>query len=476
MEPTGAESSKRAERPARETVVAASSHEYQRAISYLYERINYEKTADSAPYPFRLRRMSEFLDRFDLHGIAGKSVPVIHVAGTKGKGSTATMVASMLTAGGFRTGLYTSPHLMRLEERFTVNGTMPSESDVVLMIDSIAIEADQMARTNLGVPTFFEMTTAMALMHFRNSQCNAVVLEVGLGGKLDSTNVCYPAVTAITSIGFDHQHILGNTLGEIASQKAGIIKDGVPIVSGTVQTEARDVIQQIASRKNAPLFQINTDFSCELKNAISPDDWTTTFDLISHQAPVRKRTDWTTSLDGDHQARNACVACAIVDLLALQGYKISDADQKAGLSKVPIAGRIERFRLPGNLDVILDTAHNTDSIDALCDCVERRAQGRPVTVVFGTSRDKEHKPMLARLCQVADELILTRYFGNPRYRETSELKRDLPSGCSASVIENPQAAVETAIRRYANSQLVVICGSFFLAAEVRPLLEKLIQP
>ena len=156
-----------------------STSEYAGAIAYLYGRINYERTADTAPYPFRLRRMNELLDRLDLRGIAGRDIPVVHIAGTKGKGSTSAMVASMLSASGYRTGLYTSPHLLKLEERFTVDGQIPSEAEVVQLIDSIRREADQMAASEFGEATFFELTTAIALLHFRNHQCEAAVLEVG---------------------------------------------------------------------------------------------------------------------------------------------------------------------------------------------------------------------------------------------------------------------------------------------------------
>jgi dihydrofolate synthase/folylpolyglutamate synthase len=444
-----------------------SAH-YARAVDYLYARINYERTADTAPYPFRLRRMNELMDRLDLHGIAGRAVPVVHVAGTKGKGSTSTMIAAMLTAGGFRTGLYTSPHLIRLEERFTVDGKMASKVEVIRLIEEIATEADRLAVSDVGAPTFFELTTAMALRHFQASECTAVVLEVGLGGKLDSTNACHPTVTAITSIGFDHQHILGNTLGEIATQKGGIIKPGIPIVTGVVQSDARSVIAEIAATKQARLFEIHSQFDCKMQESSPFLDWSTTFDLISRDEAIHNRLGWTVPLDGEHQARNASVACVVMDLLSASGICVSEDAQKRGLSNAKIEGRVERFRLHDNVDLILDTSHNIDSIAALCDCISRRSQGRPVTVVFGTSRDKEHRPMLALLSRSSDFLFLTRYHGNPRYRDTAELLRDLPQGETAVIEDDPSAAVQAAIGRVSGPHLIVVCGSFFLAAEVRP--------
>jgi dihydrofolate synthase / folylpolyglutamate synthase len=463
----------------------AMSQAYEQAVAYLYGRINYERTADTAPYPFRLRRMSELLDRLDLRGIAGSDIPVVHIAGTKGKGSTSSMVASMLTAGGFRTGLYTSPHLVRLEERFTVDGIIAKPEAVVELVHSIRDEIDRMAKTDLGPPTFFEVVTAMALMHFRNSRCQAVVLEVGLGGKLDSTNVCVPAVTAITSIGFDHQHILGNTLAEIAAQKAGIIKSVAPVVSGVIPDEPRQVIEQVARDKQTELIAINRDFSVRYHadppdqadvstpDASSADSWMASFDLISHHPRVESRSQWPLPLDGEHQSRNAAVACVILDLLKSRRATVDSGQQRSGLANVRVAGRVERFRVSPQVDIILDTAHNVDSIEALCRCIQKRAKDRPVIIVFGTSRDKEHVPMLSQLCELADHMILTRYHGNPRYRDPLELQRDLPVGTQVNVtiIDQPLDAVQAALDQDAGPKLVVICGSFFLAAEVRPMLE-----
>jgi len=452
---------------------------YERAITLLYERINYERTADSAPYAFRLQRMHEFLDRFDLHGIAGRDVPVVHIAGTKGKGSTASMVAAMLSAGGFRTGLYTSPHLLRLEERFTVDGQLATESEVVSLIHDVAAEGTRMEAAGLGAPTFFEFSTAMALLHFRRRDCRAVVLEVGLGGRLDSTNVCYPAVTAITSIGLDHQHILGHTLAEIASQKAGIIKPGVPVVSGTTAPDAADVIRETAERVGADLYEINRDFRViansggQVTGTPSGDDeWTTRFDLVSLNEKLASRSRWHVALDGDHQAANASVACAMMDLLAERSGVVVPWDiQKTALGNMSVMGRVQRFRVRDGVDIILDTSHNFDSIAALCQCIGRRRQGRHVTIVFGTSRDKDHRVMLDQLRQCADALVLTRYHKNPRFREPEELLADVRDDDwtdrgAVTICVDPADAVRGAVAGHLGPHLIVVCGSFFLAAEV----------
>ena len=446
--------------------------DYLAAIEYLYGQINYERTAESKPYAFRLRRMRELLDLLDLRGVAGDAAPVVHIAGTKGKGSTATMVAAMLSASGIRTGLYTSPHLIDLEERFVVDGVAPDKPEVANLVSTVRDAAEKLARSDAGPPTFFELTTAIALLHFKRQNCGAVVLEVGLGGRLDSTNVCKPAVTAITSIGLDHQHILGETIPEIALQKAGIIKPGVPIVSGLAKGEAAEVIDRVAGERAAPLYKIVTDF--EVRPGSRVDHWGSTFDLVSHRPEIRPRSAWHVPLDGEHQRRNAALACVIVDLLGQAGTATPLEDQAAGMAGVRCVGRIERFLMPDGGEIILDTAHNIDSISALCECIGSRAGGRMVTVIFGTSRDKTHLPMLQRLDAIADRLVLTRYHGNPRYRDPAEMLAELPpaTAAKATVEIRPEVAVMKARESGIGPEdhLIVICGSFFLAAEVRPLL------
>ena len=380
------------------------------------------------------------------------------------------MVAAMMTASGIRTGLYTSPHLVDLEERFVVDGQRASKPEVAGLVAAVRDAAQCLASSDAGPPTFFELTTAVALLHFKLRDCQAVVLEVGLGGRLDSTNVCVPKVTAITSIGLDHQHILGNTLGEIAYQKAGIIKPNVPVVSGLSDGEAAEVIQRVASERGAPLLKIGTDF--DFSGEALPDAWGSRFDLISKHPSVRERLGWLLPLDGSHQGRNAAIACTVMDLLQHSGTETPLDAQASGLAHVKCVGRIERFLMPDGSEVIIDTAHNIDSIGALCNCLQQRAAGRTVTIIFGTSRDKDHIAMLQRLCETAGRLILTRYHGNPRYREPAELMAALPPGQTATIQECPATALAIA-RQNAQppeDHLIVVCGSFFLAAEVRPLL------
>lgn len=446
--------------------------DYDDAIEYLYRLINYEKTGDSKPYPFRLKRMHELVRLLDLSGVAGAGLPLIHIAGTKGKGSTATMAAAMLTACGLRTGLYTSPHLLRIEERFTVDGREPNRDEMVELIAEVREAAQSLAAKGFGKPTFFELTTTVALSYFRRQACQAVVLEVGLGGLLDSTNVCHPTVTAITSIGLDHQHILGETIAEIAFQKAGIVKPSIPVVCGVREGDAAVVIERVASEQGAPLFKIGRDFDYRL--TLDDDRWGSRFDLVAKDPRFRTRQGWSLPLPGEHQGHNAALACALIDLLDPETIRTPLEAQGRGLAAVRCTGRIERFRLADGTEVILDTSHNVESISALCDFLRRTSAPQLRTVIFGTSKDKPYAEMLANLEAIADRLILTRYHGNPRFRETGDLLAAVRDHGRVSVEQTPLQAL-----RLAQSfdvppaeHQIVICGSFFLAAELLPLIDR----
>ncbi|WP_153557801.1 bifunctional folylpolyglutamate synthase/dihydrofolate synthase [Roseimaritima sediminicola] len=471
-------------------------------MGYLYGRINYERLAASAqPFPFRLKRMRGLLRQLD-H--PDRSLDIVHIAGTKGKGSTATMVAAMLSAGGYRTGLYTSPHLNRLGERFRVDGQPCPDADLVALVDQVRQAAERLQQEGGEgtAATFFELTTAMALVHFRTQGCRAAVLEVGLGGRLDSTNVCQPLVTAITSVGLDHQHILGHTLAEIAAEKAGIFKAGVPAISGVVDGPAAPVIARRAHQCGARLWQRGRDFDARL-TGFAPH-WGTRFDFVSHTVPFQQRDDWQVPLEGEHQAQNAAVALAIMDVLAQQGSLATDpTDQRRGLAAVVCPARIERLRLQaaaGGPTVLLDAAHNAESIAALCAVVRRRRSTGPVAVVFGTSHDKDPAAQLGPLLETCDHLLLTRFHGNPRWCAPAELAAvarrlaaargnpprpdeqdavpaELASPCTIPprgaapairVLDDPAAALRQAAEIVSGDGMVVICGSFFLAAELRP--------
>ncbi len=450
----------------------AKDSPYQQALAFLYGRINYERIVEpSGRYKFRLRRIRELLRRLDLSDYlyipptVKSKVPLVHIAGTKGKGSTAAMVAASLTAAGLRTGLYTSPHLHQLEERFRIDGVPCSQQELVALVQRIASVTEDIER-ELGPTSFFELTTALALLHFDSSDCDAIVLEVGLGGRLDSTNVCSPSVSVVTSIGLDHQHVLGNTLIEIATEKAGIIKPGVPVVSGILDPEAAEVVARVAADQNCDLFQLGTDFDFQTTPAI---DWGSELDYQGLRKPLSKQIVVNMQMEGDHQSRNGAIAIATLDLLRKQGVAIPIKAVQQGISRSKCIARIERFLLPENITVIIDAAHNDDSIAALCSTLRRRCSDHPIVIVFGTSVDKDSESMLHALREITDQFVLTRFWRNPRFRPTQELVNLLPESLKSNVavVEDPIEACKTALTQVTPGGTLVVCGSFFLAAETR---------
>jgi dihydrofolate synthase / folylpolyglutamate synthase len=466
------------------------------SLQFLYDRINYEAISGSGSrYPFRLQRMRILLEKLGLEKYVyrdGSSrtqanapgsqtthpvrpIPLVHVAGTKGKGSTSTIIAAMLTAAGYRTGLYTSPHLHHLEERFCVDAEPCGRQELVELVDRIreAISSETVGDASATVApsapdnySFFELTTALAFLHFERQRCDCIVLEVGLGGRLDSTNVCASTVTAITSIGLDHQHVLGNTLAEIAAEKAGIIKPGVPVVCGVIADESRNVIHAIAASRSAPVFQRGRDYDV---SATPLDDWGTKVHFRGHTRPLRDEFTTSLSLEGAHQAANTAVAIAVIDLLRDQGLDIPMQSQTHSLEKLLCISRIERHLLPSDVIGIVDSAHNEDSIRALCETLQTRRGNREITVVIGTSRDKDSGAMLRLLAGTANRFVLTRFLGNPRFQNPRELLRLVPESHldHVTIIEDPIAACQHGLSQATPGGMLVVCGSFFLAAETR---------
>lgn len=482
--------------------------DYPSALSFLFDRINYERTS-SVPYRsrhFKLDRMRELLRRL---GDPQDQLRIVHVAGTKGKGSTCTMISSVLTTAGYRTGLYTSPHLHRMEERLVIDGQCCSESELFELVARMhpviqALDRQAERDSRRRGPTYFEITTALAFQHFVDRALDAVVLEVGLGGRLDSTNVCSPLVSVITSISFDHMKQLGDTLGAIAREKAGIIKPGIPVVSGVADPEPREVIAEIADRRGCPLFEVGTQFGfgfgveplagpfAEPSDGLaSPPSDSGTGSLASELTTMSyweqdsagdyRLPNVRVGLLGHHQAANAAVAISTLRRLVAQGWKIDEASIRKGLAEVRCPARIEV--VSHEPLVIIDAAHNLASIDALVQVLrEPTAHGlrsaHPSVLIFAASRDKDATGMLQRLLPHFDRTILTRYQNNPRAVEPSTLlavAQQLAGSCHRAAnsqlvaCDVPQDAWQLA-RSWANQHgLICVTGSFFIAAELRPL-------
>lgn len=441
------------------------------ALAYLHGRINYERTPH-IPYresEFKLDRMRRLLERL---GDPHLAFPALHIAGTKGKGSTATMTASILGAAGFRTGLYTSPHMLRLEERFVINGEQCSEPAFIQLTAQVAdavAELDADTRFESNGATFFEITTALAFLHFARSKVDLAVLEVGLGGRLDSTNVCQPLACAVTSISFDHTKQLGNTLEEIAAEKAGIAKPDVPLICGVTEAGPRNVIEHVARGAGARVVQLGIDYGYE---AVSPhrlNYWDT------ESGDRWRLNELEIAMPGRHQAANAACAIALLRQLDATPWRVPEAAMRVGLRQAFCSARVEVLRREPL--VILDAAHNVASVAALLQSLDELDTRSRRLLIFGTTRDKDVAGMLGLLLPHFQHLLFTRYVNNPRAVEPAELaalaRGTLPEQkeLSLEAYETPAEAWQRARSLQNDFGLTCVTGSFFLAAEIRPWIE-----
>lgn len=445
------------------------------ALEFLTSRIDYERMS-SVPYSqrdFRLDRMRQLLVRL---GNPQDALKIVHIAGTKGKGSTAAMLASMLQAAGLRAGLYSSPHLDRVEERVRINGQNcpPAElAELVARIRGVVLDMDADPAGEEGGsnrPTYFEIITALALLRFAEQSVEAAVLEVGLGGRLDSTNVCHPLVSVITSISFDHMQQLGRTLVAIAGEKAGIIKHGTPVVSGVVEDEPRQVIVDVAGQHQAPLVQrgVDFDFDYQPPRGLEKADACGRLDFrwLGQGGPMQF-DGLELRLTGRHQAINAAVALAVVCQLRTLGWGIPEAAVRVGLATVDWPARVEVLaRRP---TVVLDAAHNVASVEALLETLQESFSVRRRVLVFATTRDKDLRGMLRVLLPHFDEVIFTRYGSNPRGvpPEELELLAQEISATPRQLCATPGIAWSLAVRMAEPEDLICVTGSFFVASEMR---------
>jgi len=408
----------------------------EQATEFLHSRIDYERmSASLSASDFKLDRMRNLLEHL---GNPHLKIPVVHIAGTKGKGSTAAMVSRILVISGIRTGLFTSPHVECFEERIRINGEPIPTRLLIELVNELAAVVEHIDGTAGHLkPTFFELTTALGWLAFQRSAVQIAILEVGLGGRLDSTNLCCPEVCAITSISRDHTHILGSRLSQIAAEKAGIIKDSVPVVCGTLPAEAEAVIREVAAEKSAPVLS------------------------TAGSSPVP------CSLTGPHQQKNAAVASAIASQLQQRGWPIPSNAVADGLQQVAWPARVEI--MSRNPLIVLDAAHNWASCGALLEALQELHTGGRRILIFSTSADKDAHSLLRRLIPEFDTILLTAFQSNPRALKVSDLVNVTRQVTAHPfhVAQDPSAAWKAAWRLARPDSLICIAGSFFLAAELR---------
>ncbi|HMS85419.1 MAG TPA: folylpolyglutamate synthase/dihydrofolate synthase family protein [Nitrospira sp.] len=382
------------------------------------------------------------------------SLQVLHIGGTNGKGSTASMTAAVLHCSGRHVGLYTSPHLVDFRERILVNGQMIPEARVEALLAQLrTVLADDLH------PTFFEMTTALALLHFAESAVDVAVLEVGLGGRFDATNVVeQPLATAITTIGMDHQEYLGTTEEAIAFEKGGIIKPGVPVVIGRMRSEAEQVLSHIARERSAPLWRLGHDFCLERETA----------GRLVYRGRTHVIEGVTCGLVGCHQWDNAACALALLEAAGQRGITINKRAVLEGLRTVSWEGRLETIDEAPN--VVLDGAHNPAAADVLARYLTDYAIQHPasrIIFIWGMMRDKDHRGFIAPLLPVISEIILTEA-ALARSATVHELRAALhewPGPVLEAIL--PMDAVTLGRSRAGSQDLICIAGSLMLLGDIK---------
>ena len=391
---------------------------------------------------------------------------ITHVAGTKGKGSTSTMIASILQAAGTRTGLYTQPDLHTFRERMRINGQVIAGEEIARLVPAVR-EAVARAGKPLGSYITYEVATALAFLSFSRGDVKQAVIEVGLGGRLDATNVVEPLVTVITSISYDHMQVLGNTLGEIAGEKAGIVKPGVPLVTSARAPEALAVIEQICAERGAPLIRVGpadaTDCAYRY-TAGKADSERQTFDVVT---PTGVYRDVELGLLGIHQVENAAAAIAVVERLRERGAVVSEAAIRTGLRAAHWQARLQVVRR--DPWVIVDGAHNADSFAKLFAALRRHFSFERLLLVIGVMADKDLSGIAAEVAQAQPAQIYATAADYPRAAVPEALAlvlhQDVP-GVPVEAIARSGPALDAALHAAGPRDLVVVAGSLYLAGEV----------
>lgn len=447
------------------TTVAVKSRKpfssYSQAIAYLSNRTDYEKEKPPRynTATFSLDKMEKLLS---LLGNPHKKIRTVHIAGTKGKGSTATMLARMLEANGYKVGLYTSPHVIHLHERIAVNSQQISEQQMYALLNRAYAAIEKVAATEL--PSFFEVMTALAFMHFADSKVDIAVIETGLGGRLDSTNVITPEVIGITSLSIDHQAQLGDNLSSIAKEKAGIFKAGVPILTVQQHPEALRVLKSQADAVRASLAVTGRDIDFSFRFETSREHGP--HNRICLTTPTSKFEHLRVPLHGKHQAINCGLALAMLDKLKTKGYKIDNEKAVAGLEKVSLIGRMEI--ISANPRIIIDGAHNAASIEALMQAIGQSIPYDSMVVIFGCNEDKDVKGMLAQLQFGADKVVFTR--SNSAKAMSPERLAELYNEICGKMCQCASSLDEALIlakSAVSGEDLICITGSFYLVGQAK---------
>jgi len=426
---------------------------YNSALDYLYSFVDYslKHSSELAKADFNLDRMFALMEAL---GNPQVKYPIIHVAGTKGKGSVSALCASGLKFAGLKAGLYSSPHLLDYTERIQINGQPISHAELVELVEIV-----KPAVAKIEKLTTFEITTALGFLAFAKQKVDAAVIEVGLGGRLDATNVITPKVSVITSLSYDHMAVLGNTLALIAGEKAGIIKPGVPVVSAPQKDEALEVLERVATNNNSSFTLVGRDIKFEpINHSLDGQSLQLSSFVLQHSNLLTFQLP----LLGLHQIENAAIAYAA---LKASGLNISDSAIQKGFAEVKWPARFEVVRREP--PVIFDSAHNQDSFEKLTRTLEDYFPGRPVYLIFGASEDKNIPGMFAEIAPKVKLLLVTKA-NHPRALEPEKIQE---LARQAKVPNEAAVPVEAALARALemskkDGSIVLSAGSMFVTAEV----------
>ena len=427
---------------------------YEATIEYLYSQLPMFSRIGAAAYKTDLHNTIELCNSLDN---PQQKFKCIHIAGTNGKGSTSHMLAAILQEAGYKTGLYTSPHLKDFRERIKINGKMISREFVVDFVEQTKAVSEQIQ------PSFFELTVAMAFEYFAKEKVDIAVIETGLGGRLDSTNIITPILSIITNIGYDHMDILGNTLEKIATEKAGIIKPAVPAIIGEYLPQTKDIFINKAKQENAPVYFAQDEFD------VSSINYTPQFlncEVTNNEQHLTK--SFQLDLNGLYQTKNICTVLCAAGILKEQGFTINKEDEKLALMQVKqTTGLYGRWDvISNNPTIILDVAHNEDGIKQLLlqlSVVQRSPSA--VHFITGFVKDKDINKVLAILPKNAHY-----YFSNAHIDRamphTEVLEKAKQFGLNGESYSDVNTAIQAAIQKAAADDIIIVCGSIFLVAEV----------
>jgi dihydrofolate synthase / folylpolyglutamate synthase len=408
---------------------------------------------------FNLENITLLADRL---GHPERKYPLVHIAGTNGKGSTAAILESILRHAGYRTGLYTSPHLERINERVRVNGEeIPDEAFAsVFSRIQASIEGLLASGTLRAHPTFFECVTAIAFAYFAEARVEFAIFETGLGGRLDSTNIVTPRASIITRVEFDHENFLGHSLQEIAGEKAGIIKSGVPVILAGQREEVREVLLNRARKLNAPVIETTAAFRIESQEMVAGRARATVREI-----ETGSRFEVAPQLSGRFQLQNALNAVAAAGVLRSKDFRISDSDIEKGIAKAAWPGRIEK--VDRDPDIYLDGAHNPSAARELAAFLDENFRDRKLIMIFGALRDKAVDEIAGILFPRATEVIFT----EPQTsRAISALQLAEIAGHHAAhfkIIPDAEEALHAALTRAAALDVICITGSLYLVGQLR---------